>query len=29
VVQNTTLAPYTQQLELKPGEQITIRHRFN
>jgi hypothetical protein len=29
VVQNTTFAPYSQQLELKPGEQITIRHRFD
>jgi len=29
VVQNTSLPPHTEQIDLKPGEQFTIRHRFN
>jgi class 3 adenylate cyclase len=29
VVQNTSLPPHTEQIDLKPGEQLTIRHRFN
>ena len=29
VVQNTSLPPHTEQVDLKPGEQFTIRHRFN
>jgi class 3 adenylate cyclase len=29
VVQNTSLPPHTEPVDLKPGEQITIRHRFN
>lgn len=29
VVQNTSLPPHTQQVDLKPGEQFTIRHRFD
>ena len=29
VVQNTSLPPHTEQVDLKPGEQLTIRHRFN
>jgi len=29
VVQNTSLPPYTQQVDLRPGEQFTIRHRFD
>ena len=29
VVQNTSLPPHTEHVDLKPGEQLTIRHRFN
>ena len=29
VVQNTSLPPHTEQVDLKPGEQFTIRHRFD
>ena len=28
-VRNTSLAPHTEQVDLKPGEQFAIRHRFN
>lgn len=29
VVRNTSLPQHTQQVDLKPGEQFTIRHRFD
>jgi class 3 adenylate cyclase len=29
LVQNTSLPPHTEHVDLKPGEQLTIRHRFN
>lgn len=29
VVQNTSLPPHTEQVDLRPGEQFTIRHRFD
>ncbi|MBI4292356.1 MAG: hypothetical protein HY661_12840 [Betaproteobacteria bacterium] len=29
VVTNTSLPPHEEPIELKPGEQFTIRHRFN